>query len=96
MGLRDKYAYAIQAAKNVRMQGSADERDGKLYFHGTVNTQDEANQIWNGILATRARIWKSSRRTPINCATRTRSNRDRYLNFRKRRTIRDVRAVHTW
>jgi nucleoid-associated protein YgaU len=49
MGLRDKYAYAIQTAKNVRMQGSADERDGKLYFHGTVNTQDEANEIWNAI-----------------------------------------------
>jgi nucleoid-associated protein YgaU len=49
MGLRDKYASAIQTAKNLRMQGSADERDGKLYFHGTVNTQDEANQIWNAI-----------------------------------------------
>jgi nucleoid-associated protein YgaU len=49
MGLRDKYSYAIQTAKNLRMQGSADERDGKLYFHGTVQTQDEANQIWNAI-----------------------------------------------
>src|SRR5262245_18409990 len=49
MGLRDKYAHAIQTAKNLRMQGSADERDGKLYFHGTVNTQDEANHIWNAI-----------------------------------------------
>ena len=49
MGLRDKYAYAIQTAKSVSMQGSADERDGKLFFHGTVNTQDEANQIWNAI-----------------------------------------------
>src|SRR5213076_1683422 len=44
-----KYAYAIQTAKTVRMQGSADERDGKLYFHGTVNTEDEANEIWNAI-----------------------------------------------
>jgi nucleoid-associated protein YgaU len=49
MGLRDKYATAIQTAKSLRMQGSADERDGKLHFHGTVNTQDEANQIWNAI-----------------------------------------------
>ena len=49
MGLRDKYAYAIQTAKNFRMQGSADERDGKLYFHGTVATQDEANKIWDAI-----------------------------------------------
>jgi nucleoid-associated protein YgaU len=31
------------------MQGSADERDGKLYFHGTVNTQAEANKIWDAI-----------------------------------------------
>ena len=49
MGLRDKYAYAIQTAKGVQMQGSADERDGKLYFHGTVNSQDEANKIWDAI-----------------------------------------------
>ena len=49
MGLRDKYAYAIQTAKDIRMQGSADERDGKLYFHGTTNTQAEANKIWDAI-----------------------------------------------
>jgi len=49
MSLRDKYNYAIQTAKNLRMQGSADERDGKLYFNGTVNTTDEVNQIWNAI-----------------------------------------------
>jgi len=49
MSLRDKYNYAIQTAKNLRMQGSADERDGKLYFTGTVNTTDEVNQIWNAI-----------------------------------------------
>ena len=49
MGLRDKYAYAIQTAKDLRMQGSADEREGKLYFHGTVNSQAEANKIWDAI-----------------------------------------------
>ena len=49
MGLRDKYSYAIQTAKNFRMQGSADERDGKLYFHGTVNSEEEANKIWDAI-----------------------------------------------
>jgi nucleoid-associated protein YgaU len=42
MGLRDKYAYAVQTAKDMRMQGSAEERDGKLYFKGTTQTQDEA------------------------------------------------------
>ena len=49
MGLRDKYTYAIQTAKSLRMQGSADERDGKLYFHGTVGSQTEVNQIWDAI-----------------------------------------------
>ena len=49
MGLRDKYSYAIQTAKSLRMQGSADERDGKLYFHGTVNSEEEANKIWDAI-----------------------------------------------
>jgi nucleoid-associated protein YgaU len=49
MGLRDKYSYAIQTAKSFRMQGSADERDGKLYFHGTVGSQGEVNKIWDAI-----------------------------------------------
>jgi nucleoid-associated protein YgaU len=47
--LRDKYNHAIQTAKSLRMDGSADERDGKLYFKGTVKSQDEVNQIWNAI-----------------------------------------------
>ena len=49
MSLRDKYSHAIQVAKGFRMEGSADERDGKLYFHGTVNSQEEANKIWDAI-----------------------------------------------
>jgi nucleoid-associated protein YgaU len=49
MTLREKYNHAIQTAKGFRMQGSADERDGKLYFHGTVNSQEEANKIWDAI-----------------------------------------------
>ena len=49
MGLRDKYDQAIQTAKQIGMQGSAEERDGKLYFRGTVNTQQEANRIWDAI-----------------------------------------------
>ena len=49
MGLRDKYNHAIQTAKELRMQGSADERDGKLHFHGTVETQEQANKIWDAI-----------------------------------------------
>lgn len=49
MTLRDKYNHAIQVAKGFRMQGAADERDGKLYFKGTVKNQDEANKIWDAI-----------------------------------------------
>jgi nucleoid-associated protein YgaU len=49
MGLRDKYAYAIQTAKDLRMQGAAEEREGKLYFKGTTATQAEANKIWDAI-----------------------------------------------
>ena len=49
MGLRDTYNAAIQVAKGLHMQGAAEERDGKLYFHGTVQNQDEANKIWDAI-----------------------------------------------
>lgn len=49
MGLRDKYSQAILTAKNLRMQGNAEERDGRLHFKGTVNSQDEVNQIWNAL-----------------------------------------------
>src|SRR5881392_2936954 len=49
MALREKYNYAIQTAKNLRFQGGAEERDGKLHFKGTVQTQDEANKIWDAI-----------------------------------------------
>jgi nucleoid-associated protein YgaU len=49
MALREKYNYAIQTAKNLRFQGGADERDGKLHFNGTVQTQDDANKIWDAI-----------------------------------------------
>jgi nucleoid-associated protein YgaU len=49
MGLRDKYSYAIQTAKDLRMQGSAEEHEGKLIFKGTTQTQEEANKIWDAI-----------------------------------------------
>ena len=49
MGLREKYNQAVMTAKQLHMEGSADERDGKLYFHGTVNSEDEKNQIWNAL-----------------------------------------------
>jgi nucleoid-associated protein YgaU len=49
MTLREKYNHAIQTAKGFRMEGAAEERDGKLYFHGTVKNQDEVNRIWDAI-----------------------------------------------
>ena len=48
MGLRDMYAYAIETAKG-KFQGNAEERDGKLYFKGTVATEAEKNEIWTAI-----------------------------------------------
>jgi nucleoid-associated protein YgaU len=49
MSLRDKYSHAILTAKNVRMDGNAEERDGKLHFRGTVNSEDEKKQIWTAL-----------------------------------------------
>lgn len=48
MGLRDTYAYAIQQAKG-KFDGSAQERDGKLHFSGTVKSEADKNEIWNAI-----------------------------------------------
>jgi len=49
MGLREKYNHAIQTAKQIRFDGSAEEREGKLHFSGTVNSEEEKNQIWNAL-----------------------------------------------
>lgn len=49
MSLRDKYNHAIQIAKGLHMQGAAEERDGKLFFKGLVQSQDEVNEIWTAI-----------------------------------------------
>jgi nucleoid-associated protein YgaU len=48
MGLREKYAYAISTAKG-KFDGSAQERDGKLHFVGSVRTEQEKNEIWTAI-----------------------------------------------
>ena len=57
MDMRTKYDKAIQVAKSLRMEGSAQERDGKLYFNGTVKSEDERNQIWNALKT--VSDWKS-------------------------------------
>jgi LysM repeat protein len=49
MSLRDKYNSAIQTAKQLHMQGAAEERDGKLHFTGVVTSDDDKNQIWNAL-----------------------------------------------
>jgi LysM repeat protein len=49
MNLRDKYNHAIQTAKELHMEGSAQERDGKLYFSGLTKSTDEVNKIWDAI-----------------------------------------------
>jgi nucleoid-associated protein YgaU len=48
MGLREKYAYAIQTAKG-KFQGNAEEHEGKLHFKGSVSSEAEKNEIWNAI-----------------------------------------------
>jgi nucleoid-associated protein YgaU len=47
--LTGKYRYSIETAKQMNMKGGAEERDGKLYFKGTVDTQEQANKIWDAI-----------------------------------------------
>ncbi len=49
MSLRDKYSHGILTAKNLKMEGNAEERDGKLHFRGTVGSEDEKNQIWTAL-----------------------------------------------
>ena len=48
MSLRDKYAYAIQTAKG-KFDGSAQEKDGKLHWVGSVKTEEDKNEIWTAI-----------------------------------------------
>ncbi|HVH57971.1 MAG TPA: LysM peptidoglycan-binding domain-containing protein [Vicinamibacterales bacterium] len=48
MGLRDTYAYAISVAKG-KFDGSAQERDGKLHFVGSVKSEADKNEIWGAI-----------------------------------------------
>jgi nucleoid-associated protein YgaU len=48
MGLRDTYAHAISVAKG-KFDGSAQERDGKLHFVGSVQTEEQKNELWNAI-----------------------------------------------
>ena len=48
MGLRDTYSYAISTAKG-KFDGTAEEKDGKLHFVGSVKTEEDKNELWNAI-----------------------------------------------
>jgi nucleoid-associated protein YgaU len=47
--LTGKYKYAMETAKGFDLQGSTEERDGQLFIRGTVQTQEQANKIWDAI-----------------------------------------------
>ena len=49
MSLKGTYAYSVDIAQKANLDGSIEERDGKLHFKGTVATQEEANKIWDAI-----------------------------------------------
>ena len=48
MSLKGMYQWALKTAEG-KFHGTTDERDGKLYFNGTVATEAEKNQIWDAI-----------------------------------------------
>jgi len=47
--LTGKYKYAMETAKGFHLDGTTEERDGKLYIKGTVQTQDQADKIWDAL-----------------------------------------------
>ena len=47
-GFTRTYAYTIQTAKG-KFDGSAQEKDGKLHFVGSVTATRRPNEIWNAI-----------------------------------------------
>jgi nucleoid-associated protein YgaU len=49
MSLQGTYAWAQKVAKELKFDGTFDERNGKLYIKGTTDTQDQANKIWDAI-----------------------------------------------
>jgi hypothetical protein len=47
--LRRKYKRAIITAKDAGLSGFIGERDGRLFFKGTVGTPEQATRIWLAI-----------------------------------------------
>lgn len=48
MSLKGMYQWALKTAEG-KFHGTTEERDGKLYFNGTVASDAEKNQIWDAI-----------------------------------------------
>jgi len=48
VSLKGMYQWALKTAEG-KFHGTTEERDGKLYFNGTVATEAEKNQIWDAI-----------------------------------------------
>lgn len=46
--MKDMYAWALKTAQG-KFTGTTEERDGKLYFKGTVGSEAEKNEIWDAI-----------------------------------------------
>ena len=47
--LRRKYRQAITLAKASGLTGFVGERDGRLFFRGSVQTHEEATKLWRAI-----------------------------------------------
>ncbi len=47
--LRRKYKRAINTAKSAGLAGFIGERDGRLFFKGSVATEEQSTRIWNAI-----------------------------------------------
>jgi nucleoid-associated protein YgaU len=56
MALKDMYAWAIKVSQG-KFHGTTEEREGKLYFNGTVATEADKNAIWDAIKTIPA--WKN-------------------------------------
>ena len=48
MSVKGMYAWAIKTAEG-KFHGTTEERDGKLYWKGTVASEADKNDIWNAI-----------------------------------------------
>jgi len=47
--LRRKYKQAIALAKTSGLTGFVGERDGRLFFKGSVQTHEDAVRLWHAI-----------------------------------------------